>query len=92
MGLNCVDPLTCRFFSINAYYNTTQSQLVEPADMELQIWRAVDKVICGFLTAWVLVSIIPTLFKGQPVQRDLKISISHKGKDNQQTPTPRYWN
>ena len=85
MGLTCVDPLIHKLFSIILH----NLQLAEPTDMELLIWRANDKVKCGFLTAWGLVSITSTLFKSQPVQKDLKISTSHKGKDNQQIPTSR---
>ena len=88
MCLNCVAPIIHKLFSIILY----NLQLAEPTDMELLIWRANDKVKCGFLTAWGLVSITFTLFKGQPVQKDLKISTSHKGKDNQQIPTSRCYN
>ena len=40
-------------------------RLVESMDVELQIWRAEYKVICGFSAAWGLAPLTHALFKGQ---------------------------
>ena len=67
MGLNCLGPLTCRFFSkVNATV-LHGPRLVESMDVELWVLRAKYKLYTDFSTAQRVCALNPRVVQGSTV-------------------------
>ena len=67
--MNHAGPLTLRFFSINTITELLDLQLIQSADVELDIRRVDYKVVCGFSIVQKVSTPDPPVVEGSTEQK-----------------------